>query len=97
MEAPLQPLSGGPRTFWGNLKNCRGFSHYFKAFGGEGDGSWSGEDGAFSCLDLKKNWCNLSEKWPLAPWPSSLLALIGPSGAPEPLIEASEKSPYRSL
>ena len=47
-----------------------------------------GKGGAFSCLDLGKNWCNLSEKWPLALRPSSLLAPIDPSGAPKPLLEA---------
>ena len=36
---------------------------------------------------------NLSEKWPLAPRPSSLQAPIDTSGAPKPLPEA----PYRSL
>ena len=49
--------------------------------------------GAFSCLDLGKNGGNLSEKWPLVPRPSSLLAPIDPSGAPMPLLEA----PYRRL
>ena len=41
-----------------------------------GMGAARGKVGLLVGLDLEKNQCNLSEKWPLAPWPSSLLAII---------------------